>query len=476
MVVLLFGAALAGELTLAEALGLAVQQNLELSGARRGHAIARWRLVDAQGAFDPSLNASVRTGGARSPTNNVVDGKQFVNTASRSWNAGISQDLPTGGSLSASWSEFTSLTDSENAFSDRFVSTGADVSLSQPLLRGAGPIAALAGVQDARLDLVDQELAWRQQLERLALDVSDAYWGLVSARESLSLAERALELAQDQLTRTTERQTAGFAGTGEVLQVQVSVGAARQQQVASEADLEAAQDRLARLLGLPLAEGVSLDPTDRPALTGSLPERDALLEVARQRNADLMRAAVDRERSERQLRRARNAALPSLGLDASAGLSAGAISAAEARQEVFGALAPSWSVGLNVQLPVLMRAVRAGLGVARLQDEGAALRWQAAEQDVELAVDASVRAIRRDLASLDVAGDTLDFARRSLDAQRELLSEGRGSTRDVVDALESLRRAEVDKLGAEIALQRSLLEADQVAGTLLDTLVISAVP
>lgn len=469
----LIGSALAEDLTLNEALERAVAHNLEIAGSRTQNAIARWRLTDARSTFDPTLTGSVRAGGSRSPTNNVVDGKDYVNSASRSWSAGLSQSLPTGGSVSAGYSEFTSTSDSANAASGRFVSGGLDVSVSQPLLRGAGLIA-LASIQDAELDLRDQALAWRQQLERLALDVSDAYWGLVSAREGLALADRSVELAEDQLARTTERLEAGFAGSGEVLQVQVSVGQARQQQVDAGAALEASRDRLARLLGAPLGDADGLVPVDRPSADPVLPEREALLALATERNAMLQRALIDRERSKRQLRRSRNGALPSVGLDASAGLSAGGTTAAEARQQILGALAPSWSVGVGVQLPVLMRAARARLGIASLQDDAADVRLAAVQQDTILAVDASVRAIRRDRGSLEVAGQTLDFAERSLAAQREMLAEGRGSTRDVVDALESLRRAEVDELGAQIALQRSVLEAEQVAGTLLETLGLTS--
>jgi len=460
--------ALAGEpLTLEDAVARAMRDNLELASQRHENFIADLDLQEARASFDPRVTASARTGGSRTPTNNLNDGGDVVTSSSGSWSTGLSTSLPTGGSASVNLSETTSSSDSANAAAAQFTTDNLSVNASQPLLRGAF-FGDLSSLRDAHLRVVEQDLQWRDQVEQLTLDVGDAYWGLVSARQGRELADRAVELAERQLAETEERQSAGFAGSGDVLQVQITVGQARREQVNAITRLEGAEASLARILGIPQREGADLDPVDSPLVSDQKPERDALLDSALAHNAGFLLAGLQHERSVRSAKRARNAALPDLSVDGNAGWSAGDETAGTARANLTGAPSPSWGLGVSVSLPLLMRDTQAQYGVAKLRQDQAELSLKAAEQDLILEVDGAMRKVVSDRANLEVAKQTLEHATLSLEAQRELLSEGRGSTRDVVDALESLRAAEATKLEAEISCQGSLMRAFQVSGTLLD--------
>lgn len=451
-------------LTLQAAWEQAMQQNLEIQGQRRANDGSRLQLMEARGSFDPRLSVSAGAGGSQTPTNNVIDGASVITSSNRRWSASIAQSLPTGGSLGVTYSEFTSNSDSANAASNTFANDSMSLTLSQPLLQGAF-MGSLQRVGDARLGLELAEVRWRSQLEQLVLDVAEAYWGLLSARERRVIADRGVTLAEEQLAQTKERQAEGFAGSGEVLQVQVSVGQALRSAVDAEAAEGAAALRLARVLGRDLQGTIEI--VDRPIVDDTELERDTLLALARQGNAQIQIAHIERERAQRQVRQARNAALPNLDVDADVGFAAGGTDPKVVRSTLFSQPAPSWGVGARVGLPLFLRESRARLGMAAIQAEQAELSLKAAEQDLFLRVDAAVRNVRRDRANLQVATQTLEFAKASLKAQQELLAEGRGATRDVVDALESLRAAEASELDARIACQFSQLAANRVGGTLL---------
>jgi outer membrane protein len=462
-------AAFARPLSFDEALDEALDSNLELASQRLDNERVHVQLVRARGGFDPRLTAGVSVDQSRTPSNQATDvggAAAVVTSSSRSTSLGLTQALPTGGALSASASESQTVTDSTNALSARFVSNRVGVNLSQPLLRGAF-LGELATLRDAQLAVAVQELAWRQQLEQLVLSVADAYWGLVSARERLVLAERGVQLAAEQLDDTKERLREGFAGTGDVLQVEVALGQASAARVDAEAGVGSASDRLARLLGLPLAEGARLELTDLPELPDRLPSAEELAATAEERNAALGIARLQLLAAERDARRGRNAALPDLSLDAGASLSAGGVEPAAVRADLFGNPAPSYGAGLTLGLPVVPRQALADLATARIGLQQAQLAWEAAQQDLQLSVADAARDLQRQQASLANAQATRQVAAQSLAAQQELLDEGRGSTRDVVDALEALRSAEASELDARIQLQLALLRAEQVAGLLV---------
>jgi outer membrane protein TolC len=460
----------AGPLTFDEALDQALEANVEVASQRLGNEIVRHQLNRARGGFDPRLNGGLRIDQSQTPSNQATDvggAAAVVTSSSRSWNVGINQALPTGGSLSASASESQTVTDSTNALSSRFVSSRVGVNLSQPLLRGVG-LGEVATLRDAQLATATQELMWRQQLEQLVLSVSETYWGLVSARERLVLAERGVELARQQLADTRERLGEGFAGTGDVLQVQVSLGQAERSLVDARAGVGAAEDRLSRLLGQPLADGPAVEPSDLPTVPEALPEKAELLASARERNAQIGLARLALEQAERDARRGKNGALPDLSLDAGASVSAGGVEPAAVRTDLWTNPAPSYGAGLTLSLPVVPRQALADHAVAKIGLEQAKLAFQAAEQDLEVRVAEVVRDLDRNRAALANATDTRDVAVRSLAAQQELLAEGRGSTRDVVDALEALRSAEASELDARIQLQLAVLRAEQAAGLLVE--------
>ncbi len=463
---LLLSTSWGSQLTLEQALDLALTDNLELQQARLELERAEQSLVLARGAYDPGLGAGYDWGRDVSPSNSTLE-NDVVSSTSSGWQVGLDQELPGGGSASLSWRESQSSSDSAQAVDAVSTSTWAGVSLSQPLLAGAGP-ASWSGLTRARLGLDRELLDWRRAQEDLIVDVARAYWGLVSSIQGLALARRSVEIARTQLEDTQERLDEGFAGSGDVLQVQRALGVAQQAEVVAEADVESDRARLGRLLGLDLAETLELVPTDRPVVPSGDPEVAASLSAARARNVPWLRAELSalEARLDRQV--AVNGALPDLDLVGAVGFSGNASDPAESRDQVTGLLYPSWAVGVDLSVPLPARSNRATASRARLAEESALLGREAAEQDLILSVENAVRAVRRDRSRVALAEQTVEAARAALAADQELLQEGKGSTRDAIRSLENLDAAQLERLRAQIDLQTSLLELRRIEGALVE--------
>lgn len=454
------------DLTLDQALALALDGNLELQQARLDLARAEAALAQARGLYDPELSLGVDWSRDVSPSNDV-DENDVVASTGAGWSVGLSQDIPGGGAAMLTWRE--SLSDSDSALDKESVSTTtwAGVSLSQPLLAGAGP-ASWQGLTRARLGLDREILGWRRAQEDLIVDVASAYWNLVSSGQGLELARRSADIARTQLEDTQERLAEGFAGSGDVLQVQRALGVALQAEVVATADLASARALLARLLGLDQRSVDTLVPTELPLVPSADPDAEASLARARDRNVPWLRAELRalEARLDRQV--AVNGALPELDLVGSVGFSGTAAQANGARDQVTTGSYPSWAVGLDLSVPLPARSPRATASRARLAEESALLGLEAAEQDLVLQVDNAVRAVLRDRSRVALAEQTVDAARAALAADQELLQEGKGSTRDAIRSLENLDAAQLVRLQAQIDLQKSLLELRRIEGTLVD--------
>jgi outer membrane protein len=452
--------AAAEEWTLRAALDHALAHNVELRQDGLDLRSAEASVVIARADRGPTLSADASVSGYfdQASPDRADDGS--------AWSLGVSQPLPTGGTV---W-----LGGSQDRTFARRLTPGASVysftglTLDQPLLDGAWRSARYA-TDSARIGLRAEVLRARDARERLVVEVATAYWELIAARESTRLAVRSVEIAETQLKETRERFDEGFAGSGDVLQLERAQGVARQSQVVAESAERGAARRLARLMGLSLEGAPVLVLVDRPDPPAADPDPVAALAEAREANAAYRLATLGVEDARRDLAQARSAALPDLSVSAAVGLSADTVGT--------GALAAltttpdrAWALGASLTVPLAWAGPRAALEQGRIGLSRAELDAEAAWQDLVAQVQAALDAVGRDRVRVALAEQTRLAAQAGLAADQELYREGRGSTRDVVRSLESLEEAQVAGLAAQIDLQASLLALARLRGRVLEEL------
>lgn len=451
-------------LHLDDAVEEALQENIELRQQALSLDISERALVKARAVFDPTLNLSASTSANNSPNNDQFVGQDVLRTSSAGWTAGISQYLPTGGSASVSLSETQFSSNAQDVIDSDTVSERLYLSVSQPILRGSG---GLWSVKSARITADDAELRYRAAVEQAILDTTDRYWRLVSARMSLDLAIRSREIAEESVRETKERYDQGFAGIGDVHQVERALGTAQQAEIFARAEVEAADLTLRRLLGRDVREDVVLEAVDRPSVPATVPSVDEVLALAEQNNAQWLRDQLAYDQVSLGARRARIGALPDLRISGGVGWSGLDSTAAASRDVLLSGDFNDWNVAATVSMPLPGRALGADLAAARFTQQNAQLDLEAAEQDLVLRVEAAVRQVERDRLRATLAADTVRYAQLALASDQELLREGKGATRNVVTSLENLNLATAAELSAQIDLQRSWMELKRVAGTLV---------
>ncbi len=462
LLLLLLPASTAEPLTLRQALERSIQANLELRQDRLVLQRAELGIDAARGDFDPSLWSSLD----RSVEGGSDDDDRSGTTT---FSAGLSQPLGSGGSTSVAWygtHDRGSEPDSQSHDNQLYLG------LTQPLLDGAGRFAARYDLRAAVRSRDYQTLVYRAAVEELVVDTAAAYWSLVAARETLLIARRSLAFAQRQLTETEERRDEGFAALGDVLQVERAVYTARQAEVVAQTDMDNAEVELLRLLGHDLNRRPPLDLVDRPHDPDGPPDMQLSVEIALEYNASWLAHDILVQGAAEALRLARNGTLPSLDLSSSVGLSSSGDEARDTRAQVFSGHQPAWSVGLSLSMPIPGRAEDQAMDQAWLGTLEARLARESAEQSLIQAVEQAVREVRRDTERVALARRTVEIAQAALDADRDLVEEGRGSTRELVRSLETLDEAEVSALQAEIELQLSLLELMRVEGLILTKLAL----
>ena len=279
----------------------------------------------------------------------------------------------------------------------------------------------------ARIDATastDEVAALRADLR---LEVTRAYWALVTASESLLVVERSVARMDAHLRDIRNQLAAGLVPPNEVLTVEAQASRQRMLTVQARAIRDNAETELVRLVGAspgtPIETATALDgaPADRGAA-------EALVEAARER-----------------------------GLAATAGLKptvavGGGVDYGRPNPRIFPREAswkPSWDASVNLSWPLF----DGGRARGEMAETSAAARG-AAERLAELddAIAADVRQRARDAESsravIDAAADAVRSAAEARRVVGERFDAGVATSTDVLDAQISLLQAELDRTQA----------------------------
>lgn len=373
---------------------------------------------------------------------------------------GVETLLPTGGRLRVGGQ--TRRLDNNLQVTGRDESESfASVSLTQPLLRGAGwgATVAQARLAAAQSDVARQEM--RRQLMLVLSQAELAYWDLVAASEVRALRERSAATAETVLRDNRLRVETGKMSAIEVLQAEAGVAVRR----ASLA--EAAQQRVDALSRLAAFLGVGGDAplpemrTSSALETDYVPGSDAaalLADTFALHPAYLAQEARVRQDNIR-VAYARNQRWPQLDLRASYGLNGLGNTYRESWERVNDQDFRSWYVGVELRIPILgNQRGRNQSHVAEIRARQGLLELKAIEVDLSNAVLSLVRRVESLRAKEAGFTAVAELQQRILESELSRLDAGQSDSRRVLQAEEDLAQAVADRIAARVELRRAVVD------------------
>ncbi|MCD6060126.1 MAG: secretion protein [Moraxellaceae bacterium] len=186
------------------------------------------------------------------------------------------------------------------------------VKATQPLFRAD----AWFDYQRARAVASQAEASFRSQEQALALRVSQAYFSVLSAQETLAYAESEEAAFGRQLDQAQQRFDVGLIAITDVLEARASFDSSRANRIAAEAALQAAKENLAVIIGENPGKLAPLKP-DTPMLKPTPADPEAWAKLAREQNPDLIAARRNQETALAVSRQVKSGHLPTVDLFAS---------------------------------------------------------------------------------------------------------------------------------------------------------------
>ena len=336
----------------------------------------------------------------------------------------------------------------------------ARVNLSQPLID-------LQAWHDNKAAVLNQQAAVhgvRSARELVVLVSVDLYLEAIAAASRIDVARAQQATAEALLTQTQNLKTSGLVAGIDVLRAQVQVQNQRQRRLVAENDFEKAKLKLARAIGLPLGQTVTLTDTIPYSPLDAVPLDKALADAYTQR-ADYLAARDQLAAAEASERAATAELLPSLHFDADFGTIG---------QRVAGAH-PTYAIGATLRVPIFEGRRTEGKRI----EAGALVRQRQVEyDDLRGRIDMEVRTAALDVSAmsqqLDAVRTTVDLANQELVQARDRFAAGVAGNLEVTQAQESVASASdryIDALFnhnlAKASLARAVGIAEQAVTTFL---------
>ncbi len=467
LVTLAFGArASAALVTLDDAIRLALQKNQALKVSAFSPQIARANVLAETGRFDPALTFRRTYGESESP--GAVTPLAATRLQTDDYALSLGGLTPWGATYSLS-ATAENQRGTFNRFSDDFVTFGG-ISVTQPLLRGFGFGATLAGLRIAKADRAIADWQHRQTVIDIVTSVVFTYNSVAQARESVRIARLSRDLTAELVAQNEKRNRIGQISDADVLQARARL-AGREETVfiaqRSAADLE---NQLRQLIGETALVGAAT-PLELETLPPAPPltvDAAADFQRALALRPDLQAAKLGVTRRRHSTTLAQNQLLPRVDFVGSYGYSGQDADFGTARRQVRDRDARAYSAGVVVTVPLTFSEGRGRARAAQLglrQSEADLVR---VEQDAAIDVAAAAGQIETTRQRVGATRHALELAQQSLDAEQKKFTAGTSSTFLVLQAQEILAAAQSSYARALADERRARASYERELGTTLD--------
>lgn len=433
------------ELSLADAIALALRDNRAIRSAYLERIAQKFELRVAADRFAPQLSLKARFLGNRNHQDRYREGEL---------QPGASLLTPYGTRLSLDWAYGQTRADRAGPrYRD-----GANLMLIQPLLRGAGPQVAGLPLRQAQLAEQRNRLALKDEVARTITTVIGLYRSLLRAQEQLRIADDALARARRLVQVNQALIDAGRMAAFDIVQTEAEVASQELAREDSRNQLQAR--RLALLQALALDLGTPLRASERPQAQPLPADAAQALAQARGLQPAYLMQLIAGQQAELDLRQARDEQRWDLALVAGA---------SQARERPGRNKAWEHYVGLELEIPIGDLSRRQMLVRSQVAQAQAEVQLAEAEQQLQRQVTDALREVEVRWRQLQIAGRAEALSRQKLQIEQRKLESGRSSNFQVLSYEGDLRLAQSARLDALIGYLDAQAELDLTLGTTLDS-------
>src|SRR5271156_731509 len=481
-------------------------------------------------SFDPVLSVGYSWQHANVPVNNpFISGTGtgtdilVVNQNYSAVNFGYTQGFHTGTNFSVTLNTARSATNEPDVFFNPAFTPILTATLSQPLLNGFGILPNTRYIIEQKNTIKAANSQFAQQVIAVVTQTSDDYWELVYDRENVKVEEAAVGVSQKLYEDNKKQLEIGTMAPLDVLTAESQLATDQQNLIVAQTtklqqETVLLNDIAKNLLAKDVA-GIEIVPTtaiETPDIVENIALQDAVQEAWKKR-PELFQAELNLKNAGIEVKATQNGLLPVLDAFVqytSQGLNGNQLTTtqvgntfvadtasplvnangapilvnnvpvfagtplttttvgkgglSDALKNVFQNEFPTYSVGLNLTLPIRNRSAQSDSARAQLDQRMQSVQYRQTENTIVINVRNALIALQQDRAQVAAAEKARTLAQQTLDAEQKKYQLGSSTSYNVVLRSRDLTAAQGTALRAQANLAEALVNFNQAMGRTLE--------
>jgi outer membrane protein TolC len=489
-------------LTLEDAVKFALDRNLDIAVQRLNPEINDIAIASIRSIYHPSLTSTLASQSQINPSTSTIAGGSAgapIDTTLATYNGGVAQNLPWGGggyALTLNNNRQTT-TNATTTFNPAF-NTNWSMQYTQPLLRGFMTDATRQQLQVTKINRDISDVQLRATITNTLSNVRNAYWDYVFAVQSVEVAQKSVDLAEQLVKDNQTRVEVGTMAPIDVVQAQSQAATARQNLAAARQTMLTAELALKRLIVNGTADSnwnAQLNPVDRPDFRPEPIDVEAAVRRALSERTDLDIVRKNIQANDVTLRYLQDQMKPQADVVASYGyvglggtqlqFSGTGIGGArtitgtipggysDALSSLFNGHYPRWNVSLNFSYPLGLSAQEASVARARVQLNQVEAQVKQIELQVATDVTNAAVTVTSNGERVQASQAARELAQKQLEAEQSKFEVGMSTNYNVIQAQRDLATAQNNELQAVLNYRKSLVELERLQQTTLQNLNIT---
>jgi outer membrane protein len=301
--------------------------------------------------------------------------------------------------------------------------------------------SGIKGIHAARNRREADLAGYEADSQALAYEVRAACHTLLKTVDLLDVAEKILNVGEEQLKLAEKRKEVGAGVTADVLKAKAQVESNRLDVITAEKNLAVARASLLASMGLDVTLPIVLERPE--AAEGEVPSFEASMEEAERSRPDLRQLEYSLRASRDGVGAARGEYLPSVGASFFYGWRDDRLTS-----EIFDDARNTWTASVSVDVPLFQVGAASRIRQQQAKAEAARLGLEATRKAAEFEIQEAILSIEESVKKVDVAARNVAAAEEDLRISQGKYEHGLVPILDLIEAQASLRRARAAQVEA----------------------------
>lgn len=459
------------QLSIDEAVKLALEHNLELQIQEFNPRLDEYRLQDALAGYIPTLRGNVNWRNDSSPGGiNPATNEPFPSNITETTSNGASIEglLPTGTSYTIGFDTFER--NGDFIPFDRRHSGNLSFFLSQPLLKNLWIDNTRRFMRVSRLSVEQSYSQFELSLMQVIRNVEFAYYDLIASAENVKVQEKALELGLKTLEENRTRVKVGVMAPLDETEAEAQVASSKASLIQARQSFKRRANALKRLITDDFANLYEVDIIPTEPLETDTYDFDVYASWSQglMRRPEIVQSRISIDQQDIAVKYQKNQLFPQLDLVASYSINGLDGQYRNVWDDFRRMEDESTLIGIRYSIPLYNQGPKARYKEAKAQKQLLLVRMKDLEQRIQAeiadAVDSAQSAREQVLAS----SEARKFAAKALEVEQVKLANGKSTSFIVLRLQRDLTQRQADEISALANYRRALTTLSFSEGTILE--------